>query len=213
MRFGNQFGISCRTAIAFTGGFGGDSLIRTPMGTRRAELMRPGDMIITRNNGLQIVRAIWKKRLTRIDMGVGSGRAPVRLKPRAIGPMMPQRDLLVAADHRVLVPGYRLADAPDTQCRLVEASELAEASDQAYTDRSTQGVELYTFIFDSHQVFCASGLPVESFLPSASTIAPLRRRLRRELVALFPALRKNPESYPAVNFPQAVGRILLADPN
>ncbi len=193
---------------SFTGGIGGDAQIRTPFGPKRAEMVRAGDLIVTRDNGLQPVRMIWKRRLTRADMAAGDGRAPVRLKPRAIGPMMPQRDLLVAADHRVLVPGYRLTIGSDTQACLMAAGDLAGASDAAYIDRSTAGVELYTFIFDTHQVFTASGLPVESFLPNTSTMAHLTAKLRKELVSLFPVLRKDPDAYPAAKFPLAEGHVL-----
>jgi len=197
---------------AFSGGIGGDSQIRTPFGPKRAEMVRPGDLIVTRDNGLQPVRMIWSRRLTRADMEAGAGRAPVRLKPRAIGPMMPVRDLLVASDHRVLVPGYRLSVGSDSQACLMAAADLAGASDSAYLDRSTAGVDLYTFIFDTHQIFTASGLPVECFLPNSSTMATLTGKLRKELVSLFPVLRKDPEAYPAAGFPEAPGNALRAAP-
>lgn len=199
------------TRRAFSGGIGGDTQIRTPCGAKRADMIRPGDLIVTRDNGLQPVRMIWKRRLTRADMTAGSGRAPVRLKPRAIGPMMPMRDLLLAADHRVLVPGYLLATADDRQSCLVAAGDVADASDAAYWDRSTAGQELFTFIFDTHQVFAASGLPVESFLPNASTMSHLTAKLRRELVSRFPVLRKDPEAYPAACFPEASGAALRTE--
>lgn len=198
-------------STAFAGGIGGDAQIRTPCGPRRAEMVRAGDLIVTRDNGLQPVRMVWRKRLTRADMEAGAGRAPIRLKPRSIGPMMPNRDLLVAADHRIVVPGYRVADADDRQSCLIPAGEFADASDEAYEDRSTAGAELYTFVFDRHQVFTASGLPVESFLPNSSTISALTGRLRRELVSLFPVLRSDPEAYPAAKIPEFRGHVRLAD--
>jgi hypothetical protein len=37
-------------------------------------------------------------------MAADPSLAPVCLRSRAIGPMMPQRDLLVGGDHRLLIP-------------------------------------------------------------------------------------------------------------
>ena len=192
-----------RKKHGFSGGIGGDAMIRTPCGPRRADAIRPGDLIVTRNDGLKPVRAVWKKDLNASDMSADANKAPVRINQRAMGPMMPARELLVASDHRVLVPGYRLFDVEDTQCCLMTAGEFAEASDSAWRDRNTIGTTLFTFVFDQHQVFCASGLPVESFLPSAKSISALAGQLRQELVDLFPVLNNDPSAYPEVGFPQA----------
>lgn len=211
MHKGDLTGRNGRKTKEFTGGLGGDALLRTPCGPRRADAIRAGDLIVTRNNGLQPIRAVWKRTLTSADMKAGSGRAPVRLKPRAIGPMMPTRDLLVAYDHRIVVPGYRLSDTDDRQSCLMPAGELCDASEQVWNDRNTAGIDLYTFVFDSHQLFCASGLPVESFLPNAATIPALAAKLRQELVALFPVLGTDPGAYPATKIPQTTGAAYLGD--
>ncbi|MDU8943303.1 Hint domain-containing protein [Ovoidimarina sediminis] len=154
-------------------GIAGTSSVRTPCGARRAENVRPGDLIVTRDHGLQPVRMVWARRVTANDIAADPSLAPVRMKPRAIGPMMPQRDLLVAGNHKILVPGYRLADVPDTECRLISARALAEASDEVFFDRAVSDVTFYNITFDTHQVFCVNGLPVESYLPSAATLAEL----------------------------------------
>ena len=84
--------------------------VRTPMGARRIELVRPGDLIVTRDNGLQPVKQIWKRTLTEVELARASDLAPICLQPRAIGPMMPTRPLRIAPGHRALIPGYRIAD-------------------------------------------------------------------------------------------------------
>ena len=208
---GQTSGKGHRGRQVFSGGIGGDALIRTPCGPRRADAIRSGDLVVTRTEGLKPVRAVWMRKLTQADMKLAAGRAPIRLKPRAVGPMMPTRDLLIAADHKLLVPGYRLSEVEDTQCCLMTAGEFAEASDDAWTDRNTIGATLYTFIFDTHQVFCASGLPVESFQPSEVTLPTLAGKLRKELMDLFPSLSKDPTAYPAAKFPQANAANLRLD--
>ncbi len=80
-------------------GLSGSASLRTPCGARRVENLRPGDLVVTRDNGLQPVRMVWTRTVTAAEIAADPSLAPVRLKPRAIGPMMPQRDLIVAAGH------------------------------------------------------------------------------------------------------------------
>lgn len=180
-------------------GLAATASVRTPCGPRRAENVRPGDLIVTRDAGLQPVRMVWTRQVGPNDLAADPSLAPVRMKPRAIGPMMPQRDLLVAADHKVLVPGYRLADVPDTTCQLITARALADASDEIFFDRSVEEMTYYNIVFDTHQVFCANGLPVESYLPNAKTLSQFDETVRGNLSDL---LGEDPEgkAYPPSSY-------------
>ena len=60
--------------------------LRTPCGSRRIENLRKGDLIVTRDNGLQPVRLVWRRTVTAAEITADPSLAPVRLKPRAIGP-------------------------------------------------------------------------------------------------------------------------------
>lgn len=200
MSFLGQIDADGVEAEGFTGGLVEGANVRTPCGPRRIELVRPGDMIVTRNNGLQPVRMIWKRMVTQDYMRQNPDAAPIRLKPRAIGPMMPQRDLLVAGDHRLLIPGYRVVGMPDEKGLLVEAREIAGTGDGIYVDRSMESVTYFQMVFDSHQVLTANGLPVESFLPNAPAIAQLCASNRDALVARFPQLKKEPTAYPPAEY-------------
>ncbi len=186
--------------VGFAGGIVEGANVRTPCGPRRVELVRPGDLIVTRDTGLQPVRMVWKRELSATQIAVHPDLAPIRLKPRALGPMMPQRDLCLAPDHRVLVPGYRLAGVDQKRGCLIEARELAGSSDGAYVDRSAEMVRCFTLVFDSHQIFCVNGLPVESFLPTASSVAGLSEEFRDALVQRFPQLRREPNAYPPAEY-------------
>ncbi len=181
-------------------GLAGSANVRTPCGARRIENLRPGDLIVTRDNGLQPVRMVWTRSLTAAEIAADPSLAPVRLKPRAIGPMMPQRDLLVAARHRILVPGYRLADMPDTCSCLIAARDIAEASDAAFFDRGITEMTFYNVVFADHQVFAANGLPVESYLPSPKAVGELDEDLSRDIAALFEAGPEAAPGYPAPRY-------------
>ncbi len=166
-------------------GLAGSGNVRTPCGPRRVENVRKGDLIVTRDNGLQPVKMVFSRTVTKSDLAADPGLAPVRLRPRALGPMMPQQDLLVAPGHKVLVPGYRLADVPDTSARLISARDIADKSDTAFADRTVQEVTYYSIVFDQHEIFCVNGLPVESYLPCAETMGDLDKSVRGDLQALL----------------------------
>lgn len=181
-------------------GVAGNANVRTPCGARRVENLRRGDLIVTRDNGLQPVRMVWTRTVTAADIAADPSLAPVRLKPRAIGPMMPQRDLLVAAAHRILVPGYRLADMPDSKSCLIAARDIAEASDAAFIDKSVSEMVFYNVVFADHQVFAANGLPVESYLPSQKTVSELDEEVSRSIAALFESDAEAAPFYPAPRY-------------
>jgi len=191
-----------RTTRHFQGGFGGDSLIRTPCGARRADMVRPDDLIVTQN-GLKPVKLVLKRRVSRADTAAGNERTPIRLRRRAIGPMLPERDVLLSPDHRAVLPGYRLVGTQDNETALLPIGEVADHSDHAFRDRSAFGAELFTFVFEEPQVFRVSGLLVESFCPNESTLSALTGRMRAELVRLFPDLRKDLRAYPTLALPVA----------
>ncbi|XDA99282.1 Hint domain-containing protein [Sulfitobacter sp. LCG007] len=197
MSYQGSFEISGLGQPTFTGGIAEGANLRTPCGLRRIEIIRPGDMIVTRS-GLEAVQMVWQRRVK-----VTPANAPVCLKPRAVGPMMPQRALMLAPDHRVLIPGFRLLGVADDTSVLTEARKIAGSSDAVYVDLSRESVTYYQLVFDRHLVLTANGLPVESFLPDAAAIAALGGEMRSALEARYPCLRDAPEAYPGAQFPIA----------
>lgn len=195
--------ISETYVVAKAGAFGlcAGANLRTPCGPRRVENIRKGDLIVTRDNGLQPVRMVWKRSITAAEIAADPSLAPVMLKPRAIGPMMPQRDLSLGGAHRLLVPGWRLLDVPETTSCLIPARDIAGVSDAAYVDRSADQVTYYNVVFDHHQVFCANGLPVESFLPSTTNMCALDRSVTDDITRMFPELLRSPSAYPPAEYP------------
>jgi hypothetical protein len=200
-----------RTSTRFPGGIAEGANVRTPCGARRVELVCAGDLIVTRDNGLQPVRMVWQREVTSADMAANIDLAPICIKPRAIGPMMPQREMRLAPEHRILVPGYRLLCEEKTVGCLLKARELAGTSDAVYVDFTAEIVRYFTLVFDAHQVFCCNGLPVESFYPSAETILDLDDGLRDDLLCLFPKLKRKRTAYPALKYKVAVGAEYLVE--
>lgn len=170
--------------------------VRTPCGPRRVEFVRKGDLIVTRDNGLQPVRLIWTQTVKAAEMAADPSLAPVILKPRAIGPMMPQRELAVGRAHRLLIPGWRLEDEEDSTSCLVPARDVAGINDNAFVDRPETDITYYNIVFDEPQVFCANGLPIESFSPDNETIDETPESVLQQLREVFPSRAPRFTDYP-----------------
>lgn len=175
--------------------------VRTPCGPRRVENLRPGDLIVTRRDGLQPLRMIWKRTIAASEIAADPSLAPVAMKPRAVGPMMPQTELRLAGSHKLLVPGYRLEGLEDTDACLVRARELVNTTDDVWVDRTNRDITYFNLVFDCHQIFAANGLPVESFLPSPTSVCSLEDAVREELGRVLPDLGADGTDYPAPMYP------------
>ena len=189
-------------AISKTGvtGLCAGATLRTPCGGRRVEFLREGDLVVTRDNGLQPVRMIWTRTVTAAEIAADPSLAPIVLRPRAIGPMMPQRTFSVGSAHRLLIPGWRLLDEDDTESCLVPARDIAGLNDSTFIDRAPDEVTYYNVVFDEHEVFAANGLPVESFLPTTTTLREAPKEVRDDLRKTFPDFAPKFSDYPAPRY-------------
>ncbi len=193
------------TGLRYLTGLCGEANLRTPLGPRRIEMLHPGDMVVTRDNGLQPVRLIWCRTVTAAQMHDDPSLAPIRVAPRAVGPMMPSRDLRLAAGHRALIPGYRISGVADDQPCLMRLKGLAMVSEAICVAQGAEAVTYYNLVFDRHEVICAEGLPVESFRPTPGALSQMDVTTRDALLALFPDLGRCCP-YPALSHARARSR-------
>lgn len=187
-------------ACSFPGGVAEGANVRTPCGARRIEMLRPGDLVVTRDAGLQPVRMVWKRSLDARALVADPSLEPVSFTPRALGPMMPQRGVMLAPSQHVLVPAYRLPDRPDSKPCFVAARDIAHADDGDVVKRVDRQVTFVQLVFDAHHIFCVEGLPVESFRPTRREMDALDKPLQEELSELFPSLKRNQDIYPMLDY-------------
>ena len=168
--------------ICFTAG----TRILTPHGPRPVEELRPGELVITADDGLQPIR--WAGRRT---VPAEGKLAPIRL--RAGSAFGNSRDLLVSPQHRMLITGYRANLLFGESEVLAAAKHLIDGRDVI---REPGGEVTYVhLLFDRHQVIFAEGAPSESFHPGTQGLDAVTGPAREELFRLFPELRSNPGGY------------------
>ncbi|MDU8911101.1 Hint domain-containing protein [Aestuariicoccus sp. MJ-SS9] len=170
------------SVICFTPG----TRILTATGPRPIESLRPGDLLVTRDAGLQPLRWIGQRRVA------ATGRtAPIRIAksvmPGATG------SLLVSPQHRMLFEGYHAellfgdAEVFAAACHLENGIDVI---------REEGGEVTYIHLMlDRHQVIYAEGMPTESLHIGQTGLGSLSDASREDLFRNFPALRSDPGSY------------------
>jgi hypothetical protein len=171
--------------VCFTAG----TQIDTPKGPRRVEDLRPGDLVLTADDGPQPVRWVGQRRVGWHEMARDPRLRPVTITASAFGPGLPQRDLTVSRQHRVVRSGWACELHFALPEVLVPAHCLVNGESVRH-DLPGGDVTYVHFLCDCHQIVMAEGLATESFYPSPLSLTGLEDAARAELLLLFPELRR-----------------------
>lgn len=158
------------------------TLILTPHGEIPIEMLRPGDLVVTRDNGPQPIRWIGIRRLNQADLLANPDLAPVMISPGACGN---EHALVVSPQHGVLASDpHGVSDQ-----KLMRAIHLARLAGGKV--RRMCGARYVTYVhmlFDAHQVVFSNGIASESFYPGPWGLKALDADVQLEPVTLWPEL-------------------------
>lgn len=139
---------------------------------RPIESLRPGDRLLTRDDGPQEIRWI----------GQNTQRATGEFAPIAIaaGTLHNARDLIVSPDHRLFI--YQRSDrlGAGRAELLVKARHLVNGD--TITVQQGGFVDYFQLLFDRHQIVFAEGIAAETLLADPRTHAALPRELADKLL-------------------------------
>ncbi|PVA10282.1 2,3,4,5-tetrahydropyridine-2,6-carboxylate N-succinyltransferase [Pelagivirga sediminicola] len=154
------------------------TMIRTPEGQRPVETLKPGDLVMTRDDGAQPVR--WTGRRT---IAAAGDFAPIHIAANTFGR---HRSLALSPLHRVLIRDALAELLFGEREVLVAARDLVNDS----SVRRIEGgeVEYVHILFDRHQLVFSEGLETESFLPGPQTANSFEAEIVEEICAIFPEL-------------------------
>jgi len=163
------------------------TLIATPRGEVPVQELRPGDRVITRDNGLQEIRWVGAKPLSHRDLMANPHLKPVLVRQGSLGNGLPERDMMVSPNHRLLVANDRTALYFDEHEVLVAAKHLVAGVGVHQVD--SMGTTYIHFMFDRHEVVLSNGAWTESFQPGDLTLKGMGNAQRSEIFDLFPELK------------------------
>jgi hypothetical protein len=157
------------------------TMIATENGEVLVEDIRPGNMVLTVDNGLQPVRWVGSKTLTQVDLAEHHNLRPVVIRKKAFGN---RRKMLVSPQH-----GLMVKQAGNES--LIRAKHVAEALGGQYAriDKRCEFVTYIHIMFDQHELIYAEGAVTESFYPGPVALKGLECSTQAELLILFPDLK------------------------
>ena len=169
------------------------TLIDTVHGPRPVEDIQSGDLIPTRDHGLQPVRWVGCKTVRATDQ-----HAPIEIGATALGN---HGHICVSPQHRILLRGWRAELCSGYLEVLIKARHLVND----HSIRPCPGNYDVTYIhlmFDRHEIVTTAGLESESFHPGPTVIQDMEEEVRTELFNLFPALAVDPIGYGPIARPE-----------
>ncbi|WP_370402401.1 Hint domain-containing protein [Sulfitobacter sp. JB4-11] len=176
--------------ICFTPG----TRVRTPHGLSLIEDLREGDLVQTKDNGVQPIRWVGSRRMTGARLFAMPRLRPVRINAGAMAEDMPDHDLIVSPEHRMLIKGAVAQELFNTPEVLVAAKDLINGT-TITVDLKLREVTYVHLLLDHHQVLWANGMETESFHPASASLSALDDADRARLLATHPTLEYDPHTY------------------
>ncbi|WBU65472.1 Hint domain-containing protein [Paracoccus aerodenitrificans] len=177
--------------------FGSDTLIRCKDREQiRAGDLQVGDLVETRDSGLLPIRWIGKRMLGPADLAANPKLRPIRIRRAALGLGLPEADLLVSPQHRILVRSkiaMRIFGASEV---LVAAKQLCQI-DGIEIAEDIDRITYVHFLFDNHQIVLSNGAETESLYTGPEALKSVGPAAMREIYSIFPELREGPATVPA----------------
>ncbi len=167
--------------VRTTGGlacFAKGTRIRTGVGNQLIETLKEGDLIWTRDNGLVPLEWIASRTLP-----ARSRFAPIQIAFETFGAFRPH---LVAADHLILLTGWRAELIYGEEEILVPAKALVDNCDVRISEASQ--ITYYHLAFETPQIVSGDGVLSQCFHPDAQTDVHCAQAGRAEMFAHFPEL-------------------------
>ena len=157
-----------------------DAQVMTEQGAVAVADLRAGARVLTRDNGLQELRWIGQRRFGWQMLGLNPLLRPVRLAGSALGHDLPETEITVSPNHRLLANTPALGVTGE---QLVMARDLIGLAGVSHSDCSD--VTYFQLLFDRHELVLANGIWSESFRPTQANIAALSAQSRAELMGVL----------------------------
>ncbi|WP_188715839.1 Hint domain-containing protein [Paracoccus acridae] len=181
------------------------SSFRTDRSPVAAGRLGVGDLVVTRDAGLQPVRWVGRRLLGRDELEAAPHLSPLRIAAGALGKGVPEADLIVSPQHRVLVRSRIAQKMFGTDEVLVAAKQLLLVEGIDIADDLDEITYVHV-LFDDHQVVWSNGAETESLHPGRQALDMIGQAAREEILALFPELREAGFVRPAAR-PMVSGRM------
>jgi len=168
---------------------GGETMVNTPAGLRRAIDLEAGDLVETVEHGAQRILWVGKKAVNFERHPQLTKHQPIIFEPGAIDGTLPLKQLRLSPQHRVLVTGWRAELFFGTDAVLAPAKALINDT-TIRQDTSCRRIDYVHLLLDQHELIHAEGAAVETLLLGDVTLGVAGDDLRDELLDIFPDIEE-----------------------
>lgn len=175
--------------VCFTPG----TQILTPAGNVNIETLVAGDRVVTRDHGVQRIRWVGTTSVGAKRIATNPHLRPILIRKGALGHDLPESDLRVSRQHRILVRDWRAEVLFGAEAGVLVPAFTLCNDHSIVPENQTAPLTYIHIAFDNHEVIYAEGVEAESFHPADRTVSSMNAAQRAELRALFPELEQ-PES-------------------
>ena len=159
--------------------------IATDKGSVPAEDLEVGDLVLTVVAGYQPIRWIGKRSIDAAQLAANPKLHPIRIQRGALGHGLPERDMVLSPQHRVLVRGKVAEKMFCSTEVLVAAKQLVPIDGIGIADDVTQIIHVH-FLLDDHRIVLAEGAHLESLYTGPEALKSMPPEQREEVLELFP---------------------------
>jgi hypothetical protein len=125
--------------------------------------------------------------MSKTDLEAHANVRSIRIKADALGQNMPERDLTVSPQHRILVNSKLASRLHGEDEVLVAAKHLLQV-EGVDVELDTDSVIYVHFLFDQHQIVEAEGAETESLFTAPEALKTVESAARVEILHLLPEL-------------------------
>ena len=136
---------------------------------------------------MQEIRWIGTTELTGHKLARAPHLRPILIQAGSLGPNLPEQDILVSPQHRILMSGEKAQLFFEEREVLAAAKHLTDLD--GVDEVGTLGVTYIHFMFDQHEVVLSNGVWTESFQPGDQTMDSMGAGAKAEIFELFPELQ------------------------
>lgn len=159
--------------------FVGETRILTSQGEKRADESRIGDLVLTKDHGMQPIRWIGRCLLDAGFLAAQPKARPVHIAAGALGRGKPWCDFRVSQQHRILIQSSAVEPMIGTKETVIAAKKLCGLKGVAI-DNGCAPLEYIHFLFDRHELVLAEGAWTESLYIGPQVWAYLDQDTKQE---------------------------------
>lgn len=165
------------------------TLIKTPTGQVPVETLKAGDLVLTADNGAQPIRWIGSRHVSGTELAAAPKLRPIKVASNALASGLPESDLFVSPQHRLLVRS-RIAQRRFGANEILTAAKHLTQIDGIEIAGDLEDVAYFHILFDQHEIIYANGAEAESLYAGPEALKSVSEAARTEILTLFPELRK-----------------------